>query len=102
VLGGVRPSATRRSWWLREALAAEPADLAGAAPPLVGSPTADVVIVGGGYTGLWTAWRLVGARIVREAIVRTESAEERGVRPGPVIRQLSRPPRRLGYHLGPE
>jgi len=49
-------------------LAAEPAELAGAAPPLVGSRTADVVIVGGGYTGLWTAWRLTelepGARIV--------------------------------------
>ncbi len=46
--------------------------------------------------------RYVGARIVREAIVRTESAEERGERPGPVVRQLSRLPRWLGYHLGPE
>jgi glycine/D-amino acid oxidase-like deaminating enzyme len=68
MLGGVRPSGTRRSWWLREALAAEPPEAAGAAPPLSGSRTADVVIVGGGYTGLWTAWRLTelepGARIV--------------------------------------
>ena len=68
MLGGVRPSAARRSWWLREALAAEPAELTEAAPPLVGSRTADVVIVGGGYTGLWTAWRLTelapGIRIV--------------------------------------
>ncbi len=68
MLDGVRPSATRRSWWLREALAGEPADLARAAPPLAGGRTADVVIVGGGYTGLWTAWRLTelepGARIV--------------------------------------
>jgi glycine/D-amino acid oxidase-like deaminating enzyme len=71
VLGGVRPSAARRSWWLREALAAEAAaapHLPTAAPPLRGSTTADVVIVGGGYTGLWTALRLTelepGARVV--------------------------------------
>ena len=68
MLGGVRPSGTRRSWWLREALAAEPAELVAATPPLSRKPTADVVIVGGGYTGLWTAWRLTelepGARIV--------------------------------------
>ena len=66
--GAVRPSGTRRSWWLREALASETPDLAGAAPPLLGSITADVVILGGGYTGLWTAWHLTdqapGARIV--------------------------------------
>ena len=71
MLGGVRPSGTRRSWWLREALAAETAaapHLATAAPPLRGSTTADFVIVGGGYTGLWTALRLTelepGARVV--------------------------------------
>jgi glycine/D-amino acid oxidase-like deaminating enzyme len=61
MLGEVRPSAGRRSWWLREALAAESAaslHLATAAPPLRGTTTADVVIVGGGYTGLWTALRL--------------------------------------------
>lgn len=59
MLGAVRPSGARRSWWLRETLAAETADLATAAPPLRGSITADVVILGGGYTGLWTAWRLI-------------------------------------------
>jgi glycine/D-amino acid oxidase-like deaminating enzyme len=71
VLGGVRPSAGRRSWWLREALAAEAVGgphLASAAPPLRGTITADVVIVGGGYTGLWTALRVAelepGARVV--------------------------------------
>src|ERR1700675_5095847 len=68
MLAGLRPSGSRRSWWLREALASEAAELAGATPPLVGSTTADVVIVGGGYTGLWTAWRVTelepGARIV--------------------------------------
>ena len=47
----------RRSWWLREALAAEP-DTAPAAP-LAGDATADVAIVGGGYTGLWTAYDLL-------------------------------------------
>ena len=58
MLGAVRPSGARRSWWLRQTLAAETADLAGACPPLRGSITADVVILGGGYTGLWTAWRM--------------------------------------------
>ena len=63
MLGGIRPSSVRRSWWLREALAAEAATaphLAAdrSAPPLRGTTTADVVIVGGGYTGLWTAFRL--------------------------------------------
>jgi glycine/D-amino acid oxidase-like deaminating enzyme len=44
-----------RSWWLREALAL-PAFAGDPAPRLEGDITADVVIVGGGYTGLWTAW----------------------------------------------
>lgn len=43
-----------RSLWLDEALAGG-ADLA---PPLRGSIRADVCIVGGGYTGLWTALAL--------------------------------------------
>jgi glycine/D-amino acid oxidase-like deaminating enzyme len=56
----------RRSWWLQEALAAEgdPSP----APALAGDVDADVAIVGGGYTGMWTAWflaeRAPGARIV--------------------------------------
>ena len=41
-----------RVWWLDEAGAEE------AAPPLEGDTEADVVIVGGGYTGLWTALTL--------------------------------------------
>ncbi|MBS0393202.1 MAG: FAD-dependent oxidoreductase [Proteobacteria bacterium] len=41
-----------RPFWLAQALATEaPAD----APPLVGATEADLLIVGGGYTGLWTA-----------------------------------------------
>ena len=46
----------RRAWWLREALAAE--GQARLAPSLFGDLDADVVIVGGGYTGMWTAWFL--------------------------------------------
>jgi glycine/D-amino acid oxidase-like deaminating enzyme len=73
VLGGIRPSGARRSWWLREALAAEaaarPELLApSSAPPLRGTITADVVVIGGGYTGLWSALRVTelepGARVV--------------------------------------
>jgi glycine/D-amino acid oxidase-like deaminating enzyme len=46
----------QRSWWLREALAAE-GEVADC-PPLSADISADVVIVGGGYTGLWTAYFL--------------------------------------------
>jgi glycine/D-amino acid oxidase-like deaminating enzyme len=42
-----------KSWWLEQALAGE-AD----ADRLVGDTRADVCIVGGGFTGLWTALRL--------------------------------------------
>jgi glycine/D-amino acid oxidase-like deaminating enzyme len=55
---------------LRQALGAEPGELAAdiAAPPLRGTAKADIAILGGGYTGLWTAIRLTelapGARIV--------------------------------------
>ncbi len=56
----------QRSWWLREALAAEtdPAP----APPLTGEVDAEVAIIGGGYTGMWTAYflseRMPAANIV--------------------------------------
>jgi putative aminophosphonate oxidoreductase len=43
-----------RSLWLQEALGGDEED----APRLEGEVTADVCIVGGGYTGLWTALRL--------------------------------------------
>ena len=44
------------SWWLEDALAREGDPEP--APPLTGDATADVAIVGGGYTGLWTALAL--------------------------------------------
>ncbi|MGH2380863.1 MAG: NAD(P)/FAD-dependent oxidoreductase [Candidatus Limnocylindria bacterium] len=56
----------RRSWWLREALEAEGQPMAAA--PLGGAVECDVAIVGGGYTGMWTAYDLTerapGVRIV--------------------------------------
>lgn len=45
----------QRSWWLREALAREPG---AAAPPLDKDVNADVAVIGGGFTGLWTAYFL--------------------------------------------
>ena len=46
-------AAAARSLWLQEAL-----DPAGERPPLHGNLRADVCIVGGGLTGLWTALAL--------------------------------------------
>lgn len=43
---------TRYGWWLEDA---GPID---ATAPLQSDTTADVVIVGGGYLGLWSAWQL--------------------------------------------
>jgi glycine/D-amino acid oxidase-like deaminating enzyme len=58
LVGKALTPGAQRSWWLREALAAE-ADTP--APPLKGDINADVVIVGGGFTGLWTAYFLTEA-----------------------------------------
>ncbi len=49
------PPNAGRSWWLLDALAAEPGE---PCPPLSKDTTADVVILGGGYTGMWTALML--------------------------------------------
>jgi glycine/D-amino acid oxidase-like deaminating enzyme len=49
----VRHNAT--GWWLEEAGTVEPR------PALDGSIDADVVVVGGGYTGMWAAWHLLEA-----------------------------------------
>jgi glycine/D-amino acid oxidase-like deaminating enzyme len=48
------PGAARRSYWLREA----GADHESPEPSLAGSVDCDVAIVGGGYTGMWTAYAL--------------------------------------------
>jgi glycine/D-amino acid oxidase-like deaminating enzyme len=50
----------QRSWWLREALAKD-ADAA-PAPVLDRDQATDVVIVGGGFTGMWTAYQLARKR----------------------------------------
>jgi glycine/D-amino acid oxidase-like deaminating enzyme len=44
---------TREGWWLEEAGAVTPQR------PLDGDSTADVVVIGGGYLGMWTAWQLL-------------------------------------------
>jgi glycine/D-amino acid oxidase-like deaminating enzyme len=49
------PLPSRPSWWLEEARAHRPED---AAPALAGPLEVDVAVVGGGYTGLWTALAL--------------------------------------------
>ena len=49
------PPDAGRAWWLRDALAADPGE---PCPPLSSDTTADVVILGGGYTGMWTAFQL--------------------------------------------
>ena len=46
-------------------------------------------------------FRYVGARVLREAMIRREDGEESGRRPSWWLRELTRLPRRLGYHLGP-
>ena len=46
-----------RSWWLRECLAL-PEFRDPPAPVLSENLIADIVILGGGYTGMWTAWFL--------------------------------------------
>lgn len=48
--------AKRKSFWLQEALALEPQG--DAVEPLRGAHRTDICIVGGGYTGLWTALQL--------------------------------------------
>ncbi len=51
----VPPPGGRRAWWLREALAADPITRC---PPLGRDVEADVVILGGGFTGMWSAYFL--------------------------------------------
>ena len=46
-------------------------------------------------------FRSAGARLIRSAIMRRETAEMAGGRSSWLLRQLTALPRRLGYHLGP-
>ena len=46
-------------------------------------------------------FRIVGARVLRAAIMRREAIEMEGRRAPWLLRQLTALPRRLGYHLGP-
>jgi len=48
-------SHTATGWWLEEAGAVRPR------PPLEGGVDADVLVIGGGYTGMWTAWHVLAA-----------------------------------------
>jgi glycine/D-amino acid oxidase-like deaminating enzyme len=47
-------------------------------------------------------FKTLGARAVREAVVRTEQAQDEGGRAMVALRQMARVPRRMGYRLGPE
>ena len=65
---------TSHGYWLEEAGTVD------AAPPLAGALEADVVVIGGGYTGMWTAWHLT--ELEPEArIVLLEGAERCGQGP---------------------
>ena len=65
---------TPHGYWLEEAGTVEPA------PPLAGERDADVVVVGGGYTGMWAAWHL--KQLEPEArVVLLEAAERCGQGP---------------------
>ena len=61
-----RPSArdAPRSWWLREALGSEPPE-----PELNDRLSTDVCIVGGGFTGLWTALAIKEQEPTRDVVI---------------------------------
>lgn len=56
----------QRPYWLAQALAAEDG---AAAPPLAGDARAELCIVGGGFTGLWTAIRAKQLRPELDVVV---------------------------------
>ena len=75
---------TAPPWWIEDALALEGGRVDAA--PLAGDLDADVAIVGGGYTGLWTALALSEREPAREG---------RRARGGVLRRRAERPERRL-------
>ena len=44
--------------------------------------------------------RYIGARMIREALIRKDEAEDRNGRPGLIVRSIARLPRLLGYRFG--
>ncbi|HEX2844085.1 MAG TPA: FAD-dependent oxidoreductase, partial [Candidatus Limnocylindria bacterium] len=44
--------------------------------------------------------RYIGARVVREALIRRDDTEDAGRRAGPLVRLIARLPRLLGYRIG--
>jgi glycine/D-amino acid oxidase-like deaminating enzyme len=70
------PLQSRPSWWLEEARTHRPTETA---PPHAGVLDVDVAIVGGGYTGLWTALALRE----REPSLRVALFEAREIGDGP-------------------
>ena len=55
---------TATGWWIEEA-GGSPAP----APPLDGGVEADVVVIGGGYLGMWTAWQLLERSPKTEVVI---------------------------------
>jgi glycine/D-amino acid oxidase-like deaminating enzyme len=45
-------------------------------------------------------FRYLGGTVIRRALLRKESAEERGERPGPLTRMVAGIPERVGIHIG--
>jgi glycine/D-amino acid oxidase-like deaminating enzyme len=46
-------------------------------------------------------FRSIGAAVVRRAIIANDTAQERGVKPNPIVAAIARMPRRMGFLLGP-
>lgn len=55
---------TATGWWIEEA-GGSPAP----EPPLEGAVDADVVVIGGGYLGMWTAWQLLERAPETEVVI---------------------------------
>src|SRR3954470_13543050 len=52
-----------QGWWIAEAGSPPPL------PPLRGDVEADVVVIGGGFTGLWAAWHVVSSQPEARVVV---------------------------------